>query len=626
MNLIKSLLLFILHTCIIVSYAQNSWVGDGFGGRLWYKPYNYSVGSYSAYTTCGDSQQLYAWGYNGFGQLGNGTRVSSATPVKVLGMTNTRYYSSGYCTAVIKQDHSGWIFGHNFTPFPTKVIDQVKFVNAGSLSCTFIKDDGTVWSIGQCQPFGTFGKGDTSSVIKLYNTPQKMYGINTAVRVANAPAATIILLKDGTVWSAGLNFRSNLLNIKDTFLIPRQLPVLKNIVDIKSSASTNIALDIHGDVYEWGDGKDSIPIKNTSLKHIVAISSRNDGGHNLAIDEDHKCYAWGNNCGGAFGCGITYSYISTPYLTSTDVNDILAAECYSYIIKKDASIWVSGLSLAGGSIYMDLDEKQRLFFEQMHPENWPMNLCPVMYAPVEIDRNFLICEGDSIHFGKHTYTTSGTWHDTISSNLGDSVVNITVTRFPRFIQTQKRMVCDGKGLLINGKIIYDPGFYSDTFSTIHGCDSIITTELRIEASNLTHVLISICNGDTTQLPINSSVSAHLFYDTLKNINGCDSVLDYSITRMPCGLRLYNVFTPNGDNLNDCFEITGPSDLKYDLYIYNRWGELVYQTTNAFIHANQNFWNGKVMNKGNECPNGTYYFLFYSNLEAHPINGIVELIH
>ena len=36
------------------TYSQNSLVGDGFGGRLWYQPYNYTVGSYSAYTICGD--------------------------------------------------------------------------------------------------------------------------------------------------------------------------------------------------------------------------------------------------------------------------------------------------------------------------------------------------------------------------------------------------------------------------------------------------------------------------------------------------------------------------------------------------------------------------------------------
>jgi hypothetical protein len=52
-------------------------VGDGFGGRLWYNPTNYTVGSYSAYSLCYDicgtgETQLYGWGANGYNQLGLG--------------------------------------------------------------------------------------------------------------------------------------------------------------------------------------------------------------------------------------------------------------------------------------------------------------------------------------------------------------------------------------------------------------------------------------------------------------------------------------------------------------------------------------------------------------------------
>ena len=67
--------------------AQNSMTGDGFGGRVWYVPHNYQVGAYSAYTVCGDSNQLYGWGSNIHGELGNGTHSSTTAPVPVLGMT-----------------------------------------------------------------------------------------------------------------------------------------------------------------------------------------------------------------------------------------------------------------------------------------------------------------------------------------------------------------------------------------------------------------------------------------------------------------------------------------------------------------------------------------------------------
>tara|TARA_B100000809_G_scaffold9521_1_gene9028 strand:+ start:14747 stop:18493 length:3747 start_codon:yes stop_codon:yes gene_type:complete len=60
------------------------------------------------------------------------------------------------------------------------------------------------------------------------------------------------------------------------------------------------------------------------------------------------------------------------------------------------------------------------------------------------------------------------------------------------------------------------------------------------------------------------------------------------------------FTPNGDGLNDCFEAKG-NDIElgnYTLDIFNRWGELLYQSNNL-----GNCWDGSF--KGNTVPNGVY---------------------
>ena len=42
--------------------------------------------------------------------------------------------------------------------------------------------------------------------------------------------------------------------------------------------------------------------------------------------------------------------------------------------------------------------------------------------------------------------------------------------------------------------------------------------------------------------------------------------------------LPNVFTPNGDNINDTYTITTSDNVtKVELFLYNRWGSLVYQS-------------------------------------------------
>lgn len=63
----------------------------------------------------------------------------------------------------------------------------------------------------------------------------------------------------------------------------------------------------------------------------------------------------------------------------------------------------------------------------------------------------------------------------------------------------------------------------------------------------------------------------------------------------------NAFTPNGDRLNDGFGVKGwPETKSFELCVYNRWGELVFKTTNVFER-----WNGEW--KGKPQPIGTYVY-------------------
>ena len=94
---------YVLLTLTFHSFSQNSIIGDKFGGRLWYRPYNYSVGSYSAYSICGDSNQLYGWGDNATGQLGDGTYENRSAPSKTIGMTNIKFFTAGYFMGAIKK-------------------------------------------------------------------------------------------------------------------------------------------------------------------------------------------------------------------------------------------------------------------------------------------------------------------------------------------------------------------------------------------------------------------------------------------------------------------------------------------------------------------------------------------
>jgi gliding motility-associated-like protein len=70
----------------------------------------------------------------------------------------------------------------------------------------------------------------------------------------------------------------------------------------------------------------------------------------------------------------------------------------------------------------------------------------------------------------------------------------------------------------------------------------------------------------------------------------------------CNLSVPNVFTPNGDNLNDFFETTTRSGVdNFLITVYNRWGTIVFQNNDV-----NTFWNGETDHK-NLAASGIYYW-------------------
>jgi len=84
----------------------------------------------------------------------------------------------------------------------------------------------------------------------------------------------------------------------------------------------------------------------------------------------------------------------------------------------------------------------------------------------------------------------------------------------------------------------------------------------------------------------------------------------------------NAFSPNGDEINDLWKITGLSSYsRSKLTIYDRWGQHVYRSIAYPLP-----WNGE--SKGNQVPVGTYYYVIELNepgVDLAPITGNVAVI-
>nr|HMT28990.1 PKD domain-containing protein [Bacteroidia bacterium] len=107
-----------------------------------------------------------------------------------------------------------------------------------------------------------------------------------------------------------------------------------------------------------------------------------------------------------------------------------------------------------------------------------------------------------------------------------------------------------------------------------------------------------------------------------NIAGCEDIHEDVVTVNP--FYIPNAFTPNGDGVNDVFYYSG-YDLdvsRYNMKIFNRWGQLVFTGQDE----NDN-WNGQTTT-GEAAPQGTYVYRLQVKTKGgteHTFNGQVNLI-
>jgi gliding motility-associated-like protein len=109
--------------------------------------------------------------------------------------------------------------------------------------------------------------------------------------------------------------------------------------------------------------------------------------------------------------------------------------------------------------------------------------------------------------------------------------------------------------------------------------------------------------------------------------GNESNLSYVRCVDECSYYLLpNVFSPNGDNRNDLFIADNPLGYvkKVDMKIFNRWGELVFQTDNPLIE-----WDGKRKGTNTTVSTGVYYYIcdvWEPRVTGLEVRNLVGFIH
>ena len=130
-----------------------------------------------------------------------------------------------------------------------------------------------------------------------------------------------------------------------------------------------------------------------------------------------------------------------------------------------------------------------------------------------------------------------------------------------------------------------------------------------------------CSGCST-LRLNPTISAY-YYLMATDRNGCTLRDSIYIDVLPKPqLFIPNVFSPNGDGINDVLKIEGQATYLANVEtfsIYNRWGDLVYQTTGGATNR-ELLWDGTIKNQ--LATSGVYlYWVKWKNEENN-----IEILH
>ena len=87
-------------------------------------------------------------------------------------------------------------------------------------------------------------------------------------------------------------------------------------------------------------------------------------------------------------------------------------------------------------------------------------------------------------------------------------------------------------------------------------------------------------------------------------NSKDTIINFKIETLQCEPIPENHFTPNGDNYNDTWSINKINLFPdFELFVYNRWGQLVHYQKNEYIP-----WDGQTSII--PVPDATYYYMLY----------------
>jgi gliding motility-associated-like protein len=279
---------------------------------------------------------------------------------------------------------------------------------------------------------------------------------------------------------------------------------------------------------------------------------------------------------------------------------------------------------------------------------------------LESFQTLIICENElPITINGLEISASGSYNFSFLSSSGcDSIAHYQIMIHPFFQVENTIAVCSNElPFLWESQTLTESGQYFSNLTSATGCDSVLIlnftvkptpildfsadkTEVYVDnptvnftnnSANYDFISWNFADGSPSSSEVNPthtfppipgtySVTLSIYLDDCPVSGTIDITVKENVD---FSFVLPNVFTPNGDGTNDVFTNAVQNAASVELEILNRWGNLVFRTTDP-----ESVWNGTDQNSGEECAEGVYFYrltIIDKASESHVYHGFVHLI-
>lgn len=289
--------------------------------------------------------RVFATGWNGVGQLGDGTLQDRTTFGATAGISNVRSVAAGYHHSLaVRADGGLSAWGSNSygqlgdgtttdrsRPTSAPGLSDVIAVAGGAYHSLALRTDGTVWAWGW-NGVGQVGDGTTVDRLR----PAQVPGLRNVKAIATGGFHSLALTTNGDVWAWGWNYYGAVGTgtASQVETRPVLVPGMSGATSIAGGALHSLASRRVGgvdEVWSWGwNGFGQLGDGTTIERRLpvrtgVFASRVTAGGYHSFADTDGPTYAWGWNAVGQLGVRSTEAVVASPAAVVVPLSGAIAA-------------------------------------------------------------------------------------------------------------------------------------------------------------------------------------------------------------------------------------------------------------------------------------------------------------